>query len=64
MNILFVTADQWRSECLSALGHPHVKTPNLDKLAADGVIFNRHYAQAIPCGPSRACIYTGMYMQN
>ena len=35
MNILFIIADQWRSECLSALGHPHVKTPNLDALAAD-----------------------------
>ena len=64
MNILFITADQWRGECLSMLGHPHVKTPNLDSLAADGVFFRRHYAQATPCGPSRACLYTGMYMQN
>ena len=64
MNILFITADQWRGDCLSALNHPHVKTPNLDALAADGVIFKRHYAQAIPCGPSRACLYTGMYLQN
>ena len=64
MNILFITADQWRAECLSALGHPHVKTPNLDALAAHGVVFRRHYAQAAPCGPSRACLYTGMYLQN
>ncbi len=64
MNILFITADQWRGECLSALGHPHVKTPNLDAIAADGVSFKRHYAQAAPCGPSRACLYTGMYLQN
>ena len=64
MNILFIIADQWRGECLSALGHPHVKTPNLDALAAHGVAFRRHYAQAAPCGPSRACLYTGMYMQN
>lgn len=64
MNILFITADQWRGECLSALGHPHVKTPNLDALAANGVTFKRHYAQATPCGPSRACMYTGMYMHN
>jgi len=46
------------------LGHPHVKTPCLDALAADGVTFKHHYAQATPCGPSRACLYTGMYMQN
>ncbi len=64
MNILFITADQWRGECLSVLGHPVVETPNLDALAADGVAFRRHYAQAAPCGPSRACLYTGMYLQN
>jgi len=64
MNILFITADQWRGDCLSAMGHPHVKTPNLDAIAADGVIFKQHYAQATPCGPSRACLYTGMYMHN
>jgi arylsulfatase A-like enzyme len=64
MNILFITADQWRGECLSALGHPDVKTPNLDRLAGDGVLFARHYAQAAPCGPSRASLYTGMYLRN
>ncbi len=64
MNILFITADEWRGECLSALGHPHVKTPHLDALAADGVSFRFHYAQATPCGPSRTCLFTGMYMQN
>ncbi|MEN6543403.1 alkaline phosphatase family protein [Parvibaculum sp.] len=64
LNILFITADQWRGECLSTLGHPMVKTPNLDALAADGVLFNRHYANAVPCGPSRASLHTGMYLQN
>ena len=64
MNVLFITADQWRGDCLSALGHEHVKTPHLDSLAGDGVLFEQHYAQATPCGPSRACLYTGMYMQN
>jgi len=63
-NLLFITADQWRGECLSALKHPTVKTPNLDALAADGVVFNNHFAQCIPCGPSRASLYTGMYLQN
>lgn len=64
MNILFITADQWRGECLSALGHPDLKTPNLDRLAGDGVLFARHYAQTTPCGPSRASLYTGMYLHN
>jgi arylsulfatase A-like enzyme len=64
INILFITADQWRGDCLSALGHPVVKTPNLDDLAADGVLFSNHFAQCAPCGPSRASILTGMYMMN
>jgi arylsulfatase A-like enzyme len=63
-NVLLITVDQWRGECLSSLGHPVVETPNLDRLAAGGVHFTQHYAQAAPCGPSRASIYTGMYMMN
>lgn len=62
-NILFVTADQWRGECIGRLGHM-VRTPNLDALAADGVLFRRHFASAAPCGPSRACLLTGMYLMN
>ncbi len=64
MNILFITADQWRAECLSLLGHPFVQTPNLDALAREGVLFENHYAQAAPCAPSRSSLHTGMYMQN
>jgi arylsulfatase A-like enzyme len=64
LNIIFITADQWRAECLSHLGHPTVKTPNLDALAAEGVSFTRHFANAVPCGPSRTSLHTGMYLQN
>ncbi len=64
LNVLFITADQWRGDCLSALGHPCLKTPNLDRLARDGVLFHQHYAQATPCGPSRASLYTGLYLHN
>ncbi len=60
-NVLFVTVDQWRGDCLSALGHPLVRTPNLDRLAAGGTLFANHWAQSAPCGPSRACLYTGTY---
>jgi arylsulfatase A-like enzyme len=62
--VLFISADQWRGECLSALGHPCVRTPNLDALAADGVLFRNHYCQASPCGPARTSMLTGMYMMN
>jgi arylsulfatase A-like enzyme len=64
LNVLFVTVDQWRGDCLGHAGHPVVKTPNLDRLAASGVSFRRHFAQAAPCGPSRASLYTGMYLMN
>ena len=64
LNILFITADQWRGDCLSALGHSTVRTPNLDALAAEGVLFARHYASCAPCGPSRACLHTGLYQHN
>ncbi|MGH6892842.1 MAG: alkaline phosphatase family protein [Dongiaceae bacterium] len=62
--ILYISVDQWRGECLSALGHPLVKTPYLDALAADGVLFKRHYAACAPCGPARASLHTGMYLMN
>ena len=64
MNVLFITADQWRGDCLSAYGHACLRTPNLDALAADGVLFRRHYSQATPCAPGRASLYTGMYLHN
>ncbi len=63
-NVLLVTADQMRGDCLSCLGHPAAVTPNLDRLAADGVLFRRHFAQATPCGPSRASLHTGLYALN
>ena len=64
INVLLITADQWRADCLSALDHPVLKTPNLDALAADGVLFRNHFAQCSPCGPSRASLLTGMYLMN
>lgn len=64
LNVLLITADQWRGDCLSALDHPLVKTPNLDAIASEGVMFSQHYANAVPCGPSRACLHTGMYLHN
>ncbi len=62
--MLFITVDQWRGDCLSAVGHPVVRTPNLDRLAASGALFTNHWAQAAPCGPSRACLYTGTYQSQ
>ena len=63
-NILLITCDQWRGDALSAAGHPVVRTPNADALAAEGVLFRRHYGGAAPCSPARACLYTGLYQMN
>lgn len=64
LNILFITADQWRGECLGVAGHKLVKTPNIDALAADGTAFFSHFANAAPCSPARACLYTGLYQMT
>ncbi len=63
-NVLHITVDQWRGDCLSAAGHPLVRTPTLDALAARGVRFAQHWANVAPCGPSRATLHTGMYAMN
>ncbi|MCX7226669.1 MAG: sulfatase-like hydrolase/transferase, partial [Burkholderiales bacterium] len=59
--VLFISADQWRGECLSALGHPVVRTPHLDALATDGTLFKHHFTVTAHCGPSRASLQTGLY---
>ncbi len=58
-NILFVMSDQLRWDHLSCYGHPHLHTPNIDRLAARGIRFDRAYVQSPVCGPSRASCYTG-----
>lgn len=63
-NILFVTLDQFRADCLSCAGHPIVRTPALDQLAGQGLRLARHYSQAAPCSPGRAALYTGTYQMN
>ena len=63
-NVLFITVDQWRGDSLSCMGHPVLETPAIDALARRGVLFRNHWANAAPCGPSRACLYTGMYLHN
>ncbi|SVB84410.1 uncharacterized protein METZ01_LOCUS237264, partial [marine metagenome] len=63
-NVILITADQWRGDCLSSLNHPVVQTPHLDALAAESVQFRQHYTNTVPCGPSRASLHTGLYLHN
>ena len=63
-NILFVMYDQLRFDYLGCTGHPTLKTPNFDRLAAKGVIFDRTYVQSPVCGASRMSFYTGRYVHS
>lgn len=58
-NVLFIAVDDLRPE-LGCYGSPIAVTPNLDALAADGLLFNRAYCQQAICRPSRASLMTGM----
>lgn len=63
-NILFIMFDQLRWDYLSCYGHPHLHTPNIDRLAEKGVRFNRAYIQSPICGSSRMSTYTGRYVHS
>ncbi len=63
-NILFIMCDQLRFDYLSCGGHPHLKTPHIDRLAARGVRFTNTYVQSPICGSSRMSYYTGRYVDS
>ena len=60
-NILLITADQFRWDCLGCAGNPVIQTPHLDALAARGVRFENAYTPNPICVPARASIMTGNY---
>ena len=64
MNILFIMYDQLRFDYLSCSGHPHLDTPNFDRVANMGVRFTNSYVQSPICGASRMCFYTGRYASS
>lgn len=59
-NILLITVDQMRADCMSIVNHPAVDTPYIDQLARDGILFENAYAATPTCVPARASLLTGM----
>lgn len=60
-NLLFLFPDQWRAQAFGHCGDPNVRTPNLDRLAAQGTEFTRAYSNHPVCSPARATLMTGLY---
>ncbi len=63
-NILFVQVDQLTALATSVYGHPVVKTPNIQALADEGVVFRNAYCNSPLCGPSRMSMMTGRLPSN
>jgi len=60
-NILFMTADDLGIEALSSYGNTAIETPNLDRLARHGVLFENAYVTQASCSPSRSTFFTGLW---
>ena len=63
-NILFLLADDMRWDAMGCMGHPCVRTPNLDGLAADGALFENAFVTTSICAPNRACILAGQHQRT
>ncbi len=63
-NIVFIITDDQRYDELGMTGHPIIKTPNIDKLAREGVLFRSFYATSAWCTPSRVNLMTGQWERN
>jgi arylsulfatase A-like enzyme len=61
LNLILYFTDQQNRYALSCMGNPNIETPNLDKLAARGVLFQRCYSNDPVCGPFRGSLLTGQY---
>ncbi|MEM8615244.1 MAG: sulfatase-like hydrolase/transferase [Cyanobacteria bacterium P01_H01_bin.105] len=60
-NFIFILTDDQGWQDLGCYGHPYIKTPNLDRLAAEGIRFEQFYSSASVCSPSRTAYMTGHY---
>lgn len=60
-NVLVILTDDQRWDALGCAGHPHLKTPHIDRLAAEGIRFPNAFCTTSLCSPSRASILSGLY---
>ena len=64
MNVLMIVSDQHHAGVMGCAGHPVVRTPNLDRLAGEGVLFERAFCSNPLCVPARTSLLTGRYCVN
>lgn len=60
-NIVFILTDDQRFDAMSCLGHPFLKTPNMDRIRNEGVLFKNAFVSTSLCAPARASFLTGTY---
>src|ERR1043166_577682 len=60
-NIIFILVDDLRWDALGCMGHPFVKTPNIDRIATEGALFKNFFVSIPLCSPSRGSFLTGQY---
>lgn len=63
-NVLFIICDDLNDWAMHPEGHPRALTPNIDRLAQEGVSFLNTHVQVPVCGPSRKCLFSGLYPQT
>ncbi|HDP79508.1 MAG TPA: DUF4976 domain-containing protein [Spirochaetes bacterium] len=63
-NIIFILTDDHRYDMFGILGHPFLKTPNMDRLVKEGVLFKNAFVTTSICSPSRASFLTGRYASS
>jgi arylsulfatase A-like enzyme len=63
-NVLLICTDQLRAGALPIYGDPNIRAPNIDRLAAGGVVFDNAFSNCPLCGPARASLLTGRYPQT
>jgi len=61
-NIIFILADDMGYADLGCFGQKHIQTPNIDRMATEGIRFTQHYAGNAVCAPARCSLMTGMHM--